>query len=227
MAVKSLLKLLAHRNNSQGKPIYNIKPSEMTQKEMQRVVKAVNDSLYRLEKSGVQGESKAYQSIEHYAVDLNSKYYNVSVEGGTIRATKDFSKFSTGELYEYINNMRKWLSDKTRTVAGTKRAMKKSFDSFKKMSNVYGNDINKDLTYDRYKELWKLYRNNVNDDIKGKAVSDDIVRVIFNTDFYMMDDSKIASALQYFNNYDVKTAREMIMDDIDEYITENTTLPFE
>lgn len=226
---RTLLKLLAHKNNTQGKPIFSVKPSEMNTKEMQKVVKAVNDSLYRLEKSGNQLESKAYQSIQHYAIDLDSKYYNVSVGGGTIRATNDFSRFeSKGELYEYIGVLRKWLQDKTRTVSGTKRAMRKSYQNFIKMQKSFGGGAGSvnGITYDRYKQLWEIYRNNVNDDVKSKATSGEVVKILFNTDFYMMDDNKIAKSMQYFNNYDIKSAREKIYDDIDEYITDNTTLPF-
>lgn len=253
---KPLRALMAiKRRNSQGRAIFQITPSRMSQRDMQRIVKAVNDSLYRLEKAGVQMDSKIYQNIMHYAVDENSKMYNVDLEKGTVRATTDFSRFSTpAEKYEYINMMRGILMTKTRTVAGTKKSIEKAYKSFLKISEMY-RDIESDpasttlpslgfggsgeivedesnqddttvadssenqtgMSFEQYRNLWRIYRKSVTKDVKERMGSDVVLRLIMTSNFYMMDDTMIETAMKYFNDYQTDTAVSRIKNDIKAY----------
>lgn len=170
-------------------------PTDRLKQELKQKVKKVNDSLYRLEKAGIQDESREYQLIEHYALDKNSPYYNVNLDTGAIRATTDLSRFKTPEeLYKYMEVLNNILNSQTRTVSGTRAAMNKAYQTFKK--SILHQE-RPELSYDQYTNIFKIYRTKVNPDRKDKAGSDTVMELIRNTNLYDMDDDDIETALKY------------------------------
>lgn len=185
----------AAARREQGLPEKPYEPTDRLKKEMKAKVKKINDSLRRLEKAGVQDESREYQIIEHYALDKNSPYYNVNLDTGAIRVTGDFSRFDTPEeLYKYNNVLNNILNSKTRTVTGTRDAMDKAYKTF--LESAMHKD-RPEMSYDQYTNIFKIYRTKVNPDRKDKAGSDIVVQMIRNTNLYEMDDDDIEAAMKY------------------------------
>lgn len=200
MTVEEMLKFT---KNKKGDNIYGVKPSRMSKKDIQKLAKRVNDSLYRLEKRGLQEESREYQMIEYYAIKKNSNMYNVDLSTGTIRVTKDLSRFKDAkELRDYVNTLRNILQAQTITVTGTKRAMKKSFESFKK--TVKG--IGKQLSFDKYKDMWRIWRTKVSKDVRDKLGSEVVIDLLKYTGFYTLGKRQMTTALKYFNDYSEEEA---------------------
>ena len=171
------------------------KTRKKLESEIRKMVKKVNDSLYRLEKANVTDYSREYQMIEHYAVKKNSKMYNVNLERGTIRATKDLKRFkSDEELYRYKEVLKNILKSKTRTVKGTREAMKKSFETFKK-SKTYKNNPN--MSFEDFRRVMKIWRSKVQPDEKAHLSSSDVVEIINITDLNSISDAGIEKALKY------------------------------
>lgn len=168
---------------------------ESKKAEIRKMVKQVNDSLYRLEKRGLQEESKEYQMIEKYAVDKGYKGYNVNIEKGTIRATKDLSRFeSDKELYEYKQILKNILNAQTRTVSGTKKALKKSYEKFRE------SDVHKkydDLSFDKYREIFKKWRTNVSKDMKQKFDSSGVINMIEMTNLSTLPIDEVEKVFDY------------------------------
>lgn len=171
------------------------KTRKKLESEIRKMVKKVNDSLYRLEKADVTDYSREYQMIEHYAVKKNSKMYNVNLERGTIRATKDLKRFkSDEELYRYKEVLKNILKSKTRTVKGTREAMKKSFETFKK-SKTYKENPN--MSFEDFQRVMKIWRTRVQPDEKAHLSSSDVVEIINITDLNSISDAGIEKALKY------------------------------
>ena len=187
-------------------PAYD--PTERLKQEIQARVKKVNDSLYRLEKAGLQDESREYQMIEHYALDKDrgyvkgspnfdkeGKYYNVDLDKGIIRATSDLSRFKDAQdLYRYNEVLKNILEAQTRTVSGTNQASKKAYDTFMQSET---HKARPEMTHDQFRNIFKIYRTKVNPDRKDKAGSDTVIEMIRNTNLYAMDDDEIEAALKY------------------------------
>ena len=170
--------------------------------EIKKLAKKVNDSLYRLEKAGLQTESQEYNVIQHYAISKNDKMYNVNTEKGTIRVTRDLSRFKTrDELYRYKSILENILNAKTRTVSGTRKAIKKGYETFQ---NSLTKSTVPNLTYEEYKNVFKIYRNNVEPDKRDYLGSDVVVDLIENTDIYTLTDEQIADALRYASENSVE-----------------------
>lgn len=171
------------------------KTRKKLESEIRKMVKKVNDSLYRLEKADVTDYSREYQMIEHYAVKKNSKMYNVNLERGTIRATKDLKRFkSDEELYRYKEVLKNIIKSKTRTVKGTREAMKKSFETFKK-SKTYKENPN--MSFEDFRRVMKIWRTKVQPDEKAHLSSSDVVEIINITDLNSISDAGIEKALKY------------------------------
>lgn len=171
------------------------KTRKKLESEIRKMVKKVNDSLYRLEKADITDFSREYQMIEHYAVKKNSKMYNVNLERGTIRATKDLKRFkSDEELYRYKEVLKNILKAKTRTVKGAREAMKKSFETFKK-SRTYKENPN--MSYEDFRRVMKIWRTKVQPDEKAHLSSSDVVEIINITDLNSISDAGIEKALKY------------------------------
>ena len=185
----------AEERKAQGLQPEAYKPTDRLRAEIKAKVKKVNASLRRLEKAGLQDESREYQLIEHYALDKNSPYYNVNLDTGAIRVTTDLSRFESPEdLYRYNNVLNNILNAKTRTVTGTREAMDKAFKTF--IESAMHQD-RPEMSYDQYTNIFKIYRTKVNPDRKDKAGSDKVVQMIRNTNLYEMDDDDIEAAMRY------------------------------
>ena len=192
-----------------------MKITDKRREKLKRLAKRVNDSLYRLEKAGLQLDSKEYQIIQHYAVSKNDKMYNVNTEKGTIRVTTDLSRFSNqDELSRYQEVLNNILDAQTRTVSGTRKAVKKAISSIEEKIKIRPGSINpKDLDYDKYKKIWKIYRNNV-DTTKQKVDSDQVFNLITREQgFYDLTEDQISEAFKYFNTYNAETAEDKIYED--------------
>ena len=171
------------------------KTRKKLESEIRKMVKKVNDSLYRLEKADITDFSREYQMIEHYAVKKNSKMYNVNLERGTIRATKNLKRFkSDEELYRYKEVLKNILNAQTRTVKGAREAMKKAYKTFKE-SEFYANNPN--VSFEDYRRVMKIWRTKVQPDEKAHLSSSDVVEIMEITDLNVISDSGIEKALKY------------------------------
>lgn len=168
--------------------------------EIRKLVKKVNDSLYRLEKAGVQNMSNEYQLIEYYAIEKDSPYYNVNLKQGTIRATKDLKRIGTkrADLYRYKNVLEGIINADTRTVTGTRAAIQKSYEWFldeQKEGGLLQN--NPKMDFDNYKRVFQIYREKVNPDRKDHAGSAMVLTILNSTNMYQISKSGIEKALKY------------------------------
>lgn len=182
----------------------------ISKEEIKKKAKKVSNSLYRLEKAGVQNESAMYRTIERYAIDKNSKYYNVNLEKGTIRPTRNLENMTREELYRYNEILDNILESETRTVSGTRKAIKKGYETF---LNSTAHASAPDLTYDKYREIFKIYRTQVADDKKSHFGSQVVLDLIENTDIYTLTADQLADAFTYASEQGVD---EML----DNYFTE-------
>lgn len=120
--------------------------NDLTQADKDYLITMANQNLRRLERKGFQEESASYRNIEKYANQegKSKKYYNKGIytdkdgtEIDTIRFTKDFKNWKKGEQREYIEQVQKFLENKTATVAGTKEAMRKTYDKYMDKYDFY------------------------------------------------------------------------------------------
>ena len=191
--MKTLLNV--KKTGTQGKQ-YRVQPSKVRDDEIKKMVKMVNDSLYRLEKSNMEGASAIYRTIESYALsDPNGKgkIYNVNDEKGTIRITKDLSRFGSGEeKSKFVNVLRNILTSKTRTVTGTRESLKKGYETAKEKYNFSG-DAKK------YGDLWKAYTDNVSKETRSHLGSNLVLQLMENTDIYSMSEEQMNQAMSFVN----------------------------
>ena len=169
-----------------------------SEKEIRRMIKQVNDSLYRLERAGVSNDSAMYRTIEHYAISNpngTGKMYNVNMEKGTVRVSKDLSRYKTREeKNKFVEILQNILASKTRTVTGTRKAIKEGFETVKEQYGFQG-------TYEEYVNVWKIWRENVSKDKRDKMGSDKVMQLIENNNIYQLDNEQIAQAMNYFDAY--------------------------
>lgn len=182
----------------------------ISKEEIKKKAKKVSNSLYRLEKAGVQNESAMYRTIERYAIDKNSKYYNVNLEKGTIRPTRNLDNMTRKELYRYNEILDNILKSQTRTVTGTKKAIKKSYEAF--LNSTVHNAV-PDLTFDKYNEIFKIYREQVADDKKSHFGSQVVLDLIENTNIYILTEDQLIEAFTYASEQSVDKM-------LDNYFTE-------
>lgn len=161
--------------------------------EIKHMIKKVNDSLYRLEKSGLESYSAEYRKIEKYAISNpngTGKMYNVNELTGTIRVTKDLSRFETKkERAKFVEILENILSAETRTVSGTRKAMKKGFETVKQLYNYKG-------TQKQYETVWRAYRDIIASNKKSKVGSDKVMQMIEKTNLYQLSKSDIRKTMK-------------------------------
>lgn len=193
-------------NDPLSRKVFNKKPSTFTKEEFNKLIKGVNDRLYKLEKAGLAQESKAYQNIMRYAMG-GDPAYNVDTEKGTVRLTQDMSRFKTKqELYDYINRAQQILSNQTSSVGGTNRAIKKAYETFMKNPQMYtisreGKMIPLQLSLEEYRNIWKAYKSNVEPDEKGKYESQTVIDYIHATramGYYDIPPEQMGKAFKYY-----------------------------
>lgn len=194
IVIKELLKYTV---NEVGKKIFDRKPSSFSEAEIKKLVKVMNDRLYKLEKTGQDDFSVLYNNIEKYSKNQidNKGIFNIT-KGGKPRITSDLSRFGSTmkERYENISRLLGYLTSKTSTATGTKEVMKKRYETFKKNPDIKGHDF----TLEQYKELWAAYRKYVKEDMKEKYGSDVVLSAI-KEGFYDMNPSQMMKAMKYVN----------------------------
>ena len=188
--------LLSVKKTGTGGKQYRVKPSEVRDDEIKKMVKMVNDSMYRLEKAGVECQSAIYRTIEKYALnDPNGtgKIYNVNPETGSIRVSKDLKRYGTGEeRSKAVNVLRNILTAKTRTVSGTRQAVQKAFETVQERYDFKG-------TKEQYGNLWNTFKEQVEPDRRSKIGSDIVIKMIENMNVYEMDETDLSEAMSYLN----------------------------
>ena len=163
-----------------------------SESEIRHMIKKVNDSLYRLEKAGLQAESAEYRKIEKYALSApngTGKMYNVDMFRGTIRVSKDLSRYKTKkERDKFVEVLEGILSAQTRTVSGTRKAMKKGFETVKQLYGFQG-------TQKQYTDVWKMYRKKVAVEKKSRIGSDTVMQLIEKTNIYQLSKSDLEKTM--------------------------------
>lgn len=193
-------------NDPLSRKVFDKKPSTFTKAEINKLIKGVNDRLYKLEKAGLAQESKAYQNIMRYAMS-GDPAYNVDPEKGTVRLTQDMSRFKTKQdIYDYINRAQQILSNQTSSVGGTNKAIKRAYESFMKNPQMYsisrdGRMMPLQLSLDEYRNIWKAYKSNVEPDEKGKYESQTVIDFIHATrsmGYYDIPPEQMGNAFKYY-----------------------------
>lgn len=208
--------LLKRQESEKGNIVYNIPASKVREKEFQRMVRKANDRLRRLEKAGLYEESREYRLVSHYAYsDPGGKgsIYNVNPEKDTIRFTTKLP--GKGLQYEkerayLINTIRNFLNAATSTVSGTKKVIKKAYESFMENNSIKG-----DMTQEEYSRLWKVYHDmGLRDKLDNQGYNA-FMTLVSQTDLYKMDQSEIETALRYIENSEKSTTTGIVSDVID------------
>lgn len=165
-------------------------------KELRHMIKTVNDSLYRLERAGLQSESAEYRMIEKYAISNpngTGKMYNVNFSRGTIRVSKDLSRYKTEkERKKFVEVLENILESKTRTVSGTRKALQKGYETVVEKYNYKG-------SLKDYINVWHTYRDKVSKDKRTKYGSDKIFELIQKTNIYELNQNQLDRVMEIMN----------------------------
>lgn len=195
-------------DDNMSRKVFDKKPSEFTDADIRHLVKGVNDRLYKIEKAGLTQESKTYQTIMKYAAENDLNMYNLDLEKDIVRVTGDLSRFPDNQSkYEYIRRLQEIMSNQTSTVGGTKKAIKKAYESFLKNPKMMTMDADGKIqpihiSLEEYKKIWKAYKNNVEPDENGKYESDDVIDFMHATKFMGYNDipdESLEAAFRYYN----------------------------
>ena len=195
MVLKELLKYTIGKS---GSKIFETKASKVTPQELKKLVKGLNDRLYKMEKTGWAEDSQIYSNLTRYMKEQfksgKSGIFN-QTKDGKVRISSDISKFgiTQEEVTKNINYLRNYLTAKTSTSTGTRQVMYNRYKSFIKRPDI----SNKNITFDQYREVWKTYRDHVSEDSKEKYGSDVVLSAIKEFDFYDMPQEKVAIAFDY------------------------------
>lgn len=194
--------------DNMSRKVFDKKPSEFTDADIRHLVKGVNDRLYKIEKAGLTQESRTYQTIMKYAAENDLNMYNLDLEKDIVRVTGDLSRFPDNQTkYEYIRRLQEIMSNQTSTVGGTKKAIKKAYESFMKNPKMMTMDADGKIqpihiTMEEYKKIWKAYKNNVEPDENGKYESDDVIDFMHATKlmgYNEIPDESLEAAFRYYN----------------------------
>lgn len=187
--------------NERGSRIYSKKPHEFTKSEINQLAKAVNDRLYKLEKAGLDEYSQEYQMIKKYAVDNYLNMYNLDLDTGKVRVTRDLKNFPDNEAkYDYIRVMQNIMNAKTSTIAGTKEAMGKAYESFMQRPDIVKQGVG--ISQDTYNDIWKAYRDKVKPNKKERLKSDvvmDFISAITDLGYNDIPSADIYKAFELFD----------------------------
>lgn len=189
--------ILEKVDSKKGYSVFKIKPSEITQKDINYMVNVINKRLYNIEKKGYTESSREYRIIEEYAT-AGSPFYNVDLKKGTIRVKTSLKSFKGREKEKFINTLRNIMLAKTSTVAGTKESLKGAYNTFIKK---YGFD-KKVLTREKYGAIWQLYKDKIRADKKDKFGSDKVISMIEYGSFAELTPDEMENALDYMANYE-------------------------
>lgn len=168
-----------------------------TEEELKAMIKKINNGLYRLEKAGLQRESAEYRNMSDYAhmAELEgrdsfyNRFYNVDPATGRVRISADLSKFKNkAERQKAVSIIENILKAKTRTVTGTRKATEAAFEKIKDLYGFKGSKA-------EYVRIWKTYRDVVNKNQRDRLGSDTVMKLIQNTNLYMLSPKQMAEAM--------------------------------
>ena len=186
--------ILEKVESAKGYKVFKVKPSEITQKDINYMVNVINKRLYNIEKKGYTEQSREYRSIEQYANE-GSPFYTKRKDG-TIRVKSSLKSFTGREREKYINTLRNIMLSKTSTVAGTKKVSKTAYDTF---IQKYGFDKNI-MTLDKYGKIWQLYKEKVRADARDKFGSDQVISMVEYGGFAELTPDEMESVFDYMSN---------------------------
>lgn len=190
---------------------YDVKASQVSDKDIKRMAKLANDRLYKLEKSGQWEYSREYKVVEHYAFgDPNGKgsIYNVPDDFSRIRFTSTTKGMTPEERSYYVNTIRNFLRSETSTVSGTKSSMNKAYQTF--MKN-HGQNIS-GMTQEQYGRLWKAYRENAMADKISHQGYNAFLQLVENSNIYELNNNELEAAIWYLKNSEEDTTVGIIND---------------
>ena len=194
--------LLKSHTGSQDQRLYSITPSNVAKVDVDWMVNLINRRLRAIEKAGLTEESAEYRLIKHYAISEASgkgKMYNVNMDKGSIRVSKDFRHMTPEERAQAVTVMRNIINAKTSTVKGTKAALQKAYTS---AMAAAPEAAAAGMTEEQYVEVWRAYRRNVSKDENGKRAGSDIVmKLIQKHNFYELDSEQLDRAFSYWEQY--------------------------
>lgn len=167
-------------------------------------VKTANERLRKLETvNRLAMSSEAYQSIERFATDANSKsskfYREVKNKDGSpgIRFIKpgQYNKLTEYEKRQFNDVVESFLEDKTTTKLGIEKVHRDQYNKFMK----HHKELN--WTYDEYMDFWGAYSQAQAD--KQDVIAYGVLTQIFNarTEFSQdLSADKIMKLLNYNSN---------------------------
>jgi len=161
--------------------------------EIRHMIKKINDSMYRLEKRGLQTESAEYRKMMKYATSNpngTGSMYNLNMEKGTLRVSKDLSKYkSKKERAKFVEVLENILKAETRTVSGTRKAVDRGYQTVKRRYNYKG-------TKKQYLNVWHTVRDIISKNKMDKIGSDTVMRMIETTNIYQLSQAELEEALR-------------------------------
>lgn len=161
--------------------------------EIRHMIKKINDSMYRLEKRGLQTESAEYRKMMKYATSNpngTGSMYNLNMEKGTLRVSKDLSKYkSKKERAKFVEVLENILKAETRTVSGTRKAVDRGYQTVKRRYNYKG-------TKKQYLNVWHTVRDVISKNKMDKIGSDTVMRMIESTNIYQLSQAELEEALR-------------------------------
>lgn len=161
--------------------------------EIRHMIKKINDSMYRLEKAGLQTESAEYRKMMKYATSNpngTGSMYNLNMEKGTLRVSKDLSKYkSKKERAKFVEVLENILNAETRTVSGTRKAVDRGYQTVKRRYNYKGSKK-------QYLNVWHTVRDIISKNKMDKIGSDTVMRLIETTNIYQLSQAELEEALR-------------------------------
>ena len=161
--------------------------------EIRHMIKKINDSMYRLERAGLQTESAEYRKMMKYATSNpngTGSMYNLNMERGTLRVSKDLSKYkSKKERAKFVEVLENILKAETRTVSGTRKAVDRGYQTVKRRYNYKG-------TKKQYLNVWHTVRDIISKNKMDKIGSDTVMRMIETTNIYQLSQAELEEALR-------------------------------
>ena len=161
--------------------------------EIRHMIKKINDSMYRLEKAGLQTESAEYRKMMKYATSNPNGtgiMYNLNMDTGTLRVSKDLTRYKTKkERVKFVEVLEGILKAETRTVSGTRRALDRGYQTAKKRYKYKGSK-------EQYINVWHTARDIISKNKMEKIGSDTVMRMIETTNIYQLSQAELNEALK-------------------------------
>ena len=174
-----------------GRPVK--KWPKYSEAEIRHMIKKINDSMYRLEKAGLQNESAEYRKMMKYATSNPNGtgiMYNLNMETGTLRVSKDLSRYHTKkERAKFVEVLENILKAETRTVSGTRRALDRGYQTAKRRYKYKGSK-------EQYINVWHTARDIISKNKMEKLGSNTVMRMIEETNIYQLSQAELEEALK-------------------------------